>query len=385
MINDNNKESIQENDDLSEKEKEEAKQNGFILVGKTGTGKSTLLNALFNKVVAQAMDTGKSVTKVSKVYFYRLKTGKCVCLVDTPGLSDTEKLTKENIDKMHLDGITTTISNEKIHIKGILFLVNFQNKRFDADEQQALLSYNKLFPLKKFWSSLVIIYTHFFVDPNDDDDEEEMMSKRSITNSEIFNTIMDKVKEVSDVISYDDLKKKYFNSYSIASNNKKQKLNERTREELEVLFDELSKSDPLFNRVVIEHIQNHKWKDEKGKEFIGEVEIIGFYDLNNEPLKERINIMSQKEVIKETYYPPPNYNYTVYNAGYSSNGYLCYQSTSYKGKPNKVARTGGGGILGGLLGFGGTFLLATNPGGWALAAGAGIGLGIGALFGLFSK
>ena len=48
-----------------------------------------------------------------------------------------------------------------------------------------------------------------------------MMKKRTITNSEIFNTIMDKVKEVSDVISYDDLKKKYFNSYSIATNNKK--------------------------------------------------------------------------------------------------------------------------------------------------------------------
>ena len=379
------KEKTLENDDLNEKEKEEARQNGFILVGKTGTGKSTLLNAFFNKIVAQAEDTGQSVTKVSKVYFFRLKSGKCICLVDTPGLSDTEKLTKENIDKIHLDGITDIISKEKIHIKGILFLVNFQNKRFDADEQEALLSYNKLFPLKKFWSSLVIVYTHFYADPNEDDDEEEMMKKRSITNSEIFNTIMDKVKEVSDVISYDDLKKKYFNSYSKVTNNNKKKSNERTRDELENLFDELIKSDPLFNRVVIENIKNHKWKDENGKEFIGEVEIIGFYDLNDEPLKERMNIMSKKEVIKQTYYPPPSHNYTVYNAGYSSSGYLHYQSTSYKNKPNKVARTGGGGVLGSLLGVGGTIFLMANPGTLAIAAGAGIGLGIGALFGLFSS
>ena len=119
-MNDNNtinKEQTPQNDDLNEKEKEEARQNGFILVGKTGTGKSTLLNAIFNKIVAQAEDTGQSVTKVSKVYFFRLKSGKCICLVDTPGLSDTEKLTKENIDKVHLDGITDTISKEKIHIK----------------------------------------------------------------------------------------------------------------------------------------------------------------------------------------------------------------------------------------------------------------------------
>jgi hypothetical protein len=54
---------------------------------------------------------------------------------------------------MHLDGITKTISGEKIHIKGILFLINFQNKRFDADEQEALLNYNTLFPLKNFWKN----------------------------------------------------------------------------------------------------------------------------------------------------------------------------------------------------------------------------------------
>ena len=99
-----------------------------------------------------------------------------------------------------------------------------------------------------------------------------------------------------------------------------------------------------------------------------------------------MNIMNQKEVIKETYCPPKKYNYTVYNAGYSSSGNLCYQSTSYEKKPNKAARAGAGGVLGGVLGGGGV-LVATfsNPVGWAIAAGAGVGFGIGALFGLFSK
>ena len=40
---------------------------------------------------------------------------------------------------MHLDGITKTISGEKIHIKGILFLINFQNKRFDVAEQEGFI------------------------------------------------------------------------------------------------------------------------------------------------------------------------------------------------------------------------------------------------------
>ena len=65
---------------------------------------------------------------------------------------------------------------KKYILKEYYFQLIFKIRDF-ANEQEALLSYNKLFPLKKFWSSLVIIYTHFYEDPNEDDDEEEMMKK----------------------------------------------------------------------------------------------------------------------------------------------------------------------------------------------------------------
>ena len=133
-----------EHDNLSVEEKEQAKQNGFILVGKTGNGKTTLLNAIFNKVVGKAERIAAAVTKESTVYYYKLTNGKVVALIDTPGLGDTDKITIEDIDNKHLQGITKVISDEKIHIKGILFLVNFQKERFDSDEQNALLNYNLL-------------------------------------------------------------------------------------------------------------------------------------------------------------------------------------------------------------------------------------------------
>ena len=107
-----------------------------------------------------------------------------------------------------------------------------------------------------------------------------MIQKTNEANSEIFEKIMDKVKEVSDVISYEELQKKYFDSYSQANNNKKRKINAKNREELEILFEELIKNEPLFHQVEIKHLNNYKWK-EGNKEYIGEVEIIGFFDFNN--------------------------------------------------------------------------------------------------------
>jgi hypothetical protein len=347
-------------------------------------------------VVGKAMNTAISVTKSSTVYYYKLKNGRVITLIDTPGLGDTERTETENIDQIHLNGITKAISDENIHIKGILFLVNFQNKRFDADEQEALLNYNTLFPLKNFWKSLVVVYTHFYSDPNEDEDEEEMKTQRSISNGEIFEKMMEKVKGVSDVISYNDLKKKYFNSYSEANNNKKKKSNERTRDELEEIFDELSKNPPLFCQVEIQHIKNHKWS-ENGKDYIGEVEIIGFFDLNKKPIKERTNIIKKEEVIKQHCYPPPSYNFSVYNAARSSNGNIYYQRSEGTKKNSKFLQTSGGGILGGALGagvtFGGGFAYsaavlglsaASGPGAPFILAGAAVGLGIGTLFGLFS-
>ena len=386
-----------EHDKLTDEEKEKAKENGFILVGKTGTGKTTILNAIYNKIVGLAAKTGKSVTKISSVYYYKLKNGNVITLIDTPGLGDTERTENKNIDNIHLNGITDLISKQNIHIKGILFLANFQHPRFDADEQEALLNYNTLFPLKNFWKCLVIVYTHFYADQNEDIDEEEMKVQKAISNGEIFEKIMEKVKKVSDVISYNDLKIKYFNSYSNASNNRKKESNNRTREELEDIFNELSKNPPLFSQVEIQHIKNHKWTEEDGKEYFGEVEIIGFFDLNKKPIKERMNIIKKEEVKKEYKYPKPSYNCYVYSGARSSDGSIYYQRSEGTKNNSKYLKAGGGGIFGGTLGAGltagGGYALsslgligttAAIPGLNVIAVGTAIGLGIGAIFGLFS-
>ena len=73
------------------------------------------------------------------------------CIIDTPGLYDSEGREE---DKKQKNEIIQLISKEKIKIKGILFISNFQNERFDASEQDTLIQYNAIFPLKDFWKRI---------------------------------------------------------------------------------------------------------------------------------------------------------------------------------------------------------------------------------------
>ena len=50
---------------FTKKEWENARKNGFILVGKAGTGKSTLLSVLFNGEITKAKKSAFAVTKKS--------------------------------------------------------------------------------------------------------------------------------------------------------------------------------------------------------------------------------------------------------------------------------------------------------------------------------
>ena len=366
---------------MNSKEKEKARLNGFVLAGKTGAGKTTLLNAIFGKEVGRVERGLNSVTQESTVYYYKTQNGKCISLIDTPGLSDSNSLDKINIDFIHLENITEVISKENIRLKGILFLVNFQNERFDSDEQRALLRYNELFPLRRFWKNIIIIFTHNFGDP-DGDSKEEMKAQRDISNGNIFSKIMDKVKNVSDVIEYNELKIKYFNSYSPTKNDNQKKKNIIVRDELEKELNLLCETEPLFSQIEIIHAKNQKYKDEKtGKKYIVEYKIYGFFDLNgNKPLYEKKKIISQKEIESdEENLPAPDINVEVIKAKKDSEDNLNLETQ--KGDKNnsiylkyKGTKTGlgigsvGGAILGGILGFAG---VASLPA-------IGIGLGVAA-------
>ena len=369
---------------MNEKEKEQAKLNGFVLAGKTGAGKTTLLNAIFGKEVGKVERSLTSVTQNSQVFYYKMQNGKCISLIDTPGLSDSNVLENKNIDIIHLENITEVISKENIRLKGILFLVNFQNERFDSDEQKALMRYNQLFPLRRFWQNLIVIFTHHFADP-DGDTENEMRENRDKSNGKIFSNIMNKVKEVSDVIDYKELRVKYFNSYSPVKNDKQKIKNIKVRDDLEIDLDYLTNTEPLFSQIEIIHVKNQIIKDEKtGKKFITELEIYGFFDLNGKkPLYEKRKIISQVELTKENEeeLPAPEIDLKVINAQKDEKDHLhiktnkgTEENSNYiKYKGTKVG-LGVGGIGGAIVGG-----IAIGVGALAALPAVGVGLGIAAV------
>ena len=290
-------------ENFSEAELEEAKKNGFVLTGKTGAGKSTFINVLLGKETAKVERSSIRV-KEPQVYYHRLKNGKCISLLDTPGLSDTD-INEEDIDKKHLKNIEEIISKEKIHIKGMLFLVNFHEERFDGSEQEALLNYNKIFPLKKFWEHLVVIFTHWFPDPNGDS-LEEMIESRNESNGKLFKNLMEKVKDVSNVIDYKNLKFKYFNSYCPVKKDKQKEINEKNRDETEKLLDDFIKEEPLFCQIEIVEVKNEIIK-EKEKTYSVDYELVCYFDFNHAPLKTDRNVLRREELIenKESNKSPP--------------------------------------------------------------------------------
>lgn len=238
-----------EENSFTQKEILNSKENGFILAGKTGSGKTTLLNTIFGKNIGKVEKSSKSGTQESLIYYYKLENRKIISIIDTPGLSDTNQLNNSDIDidTSHLNGIVKLILNEGIIIKGILFVLNFQNERIDSDEQRVFLIFHKIFPSKTFWNNIIIIYTHYYSDPNGDS-KEEIKDIREETNKIIFENIIKSTKNESDIINYNDLFIKYYNSYFPVKNEKHKKNNLKVRNDIELILNEFYLKEPILSK-----------------------------------------------------------------------------------------------------------------------------------------
>lgn len=278
-----------------------AKENGFILVGKTGTGKTTLLNLLYGMDIGKVGYSSKSETSKSAAYYIKESEKFYYCIIDTPGLYDTYGL---KFDEKHLDATKELISKEDIKIKGILFLSNFQNERFDFSEMNSLIQYNALFPLKNFWRYIILIFTHYYGDPYGDNEDE--MKKSLFANlSESFKIIMNKVKKVSDSVKFEDINKLFINIYSKKKNEFQKKSNESFKKIVVNEIENYIKYKPMYNKLNIIHFK--KFKLEEKDQFLYDCDYYIYLNSNNKMINHQVMLRKQYKDNYENNYEK-NYN-----------------------------------------------------------------------------
>ncbi|MDZ7995775.1 MAG: GTPase [Nostoc sp. EfeVER01] len=107
-------------------------QCNILLVGKTGVGKSSLLNAVFTKKLAET-GTGKPITQYIKQY---IQPDCPITVYDSPGL----ELSGEVIQRLKKDVAALIADKRKLpienHIHFVWFCINNQSSRLENAEEE---------------------------------------------------------------------------------------------------------------------------------------------------------------------------------------------------------------------------------------------------------
>lgn len=136
----------------------------LVLIGLTGSGKSSLGNRMLGEKAFVSSDSMSSET--AKVSSYTAPWlgdsmhGLRVSITDTPGLGDSEGRNNEDLLQKIVDHHA---SNNQDNVHGFLFVMNVHNIRFDQQTQNMLRSIVSVIPEDQyddFWNHTIIVFTH---------------------------------------------------------------------------------------------------------------------------------------------------------------------------------------------------------------------------------
>ncbi len=154
--------------------KDTSKQNKIILlVGETGTGKTTLINAMVNYILdvkfedeiwyeiteEEARDQSESQTSEITMYeVYSEKTPVSLTIIDTPGYGDTRGLEKDTEVAMNLANLFQ--NNDGVReVDAVCFVIQASRNRLSDRQYYIISSVLSLFG-KDIVNNIVFLITH---------------------------------------------------------------------------------------------------------------------------------------------------------------------------------------------------------------------------------
>ena len=123
----------------------------LAFIGETGSGKSTAINNIVGKPVAEVAEGANAVTK--QVQIYDMENDLPIKVVDTRGLGDPDITDKEICKE-----IAATLEGARCKIHVLVYCISM-NKRFTALDKQMMQAITTIFG-HIIWSHAIILLTH---------------------------------------------------------------------------------------------------------------------------------------------------------------------------------------------------------------------------------
>ena len=156
-----------------------------VVIGNTGTGKSTLGNAMTNRKQFTTSGKCKSETKETSEA-YGFFGNQAVHVIDTPGFQDSSGNDQEHLNEM------TAFIRENEGVQAFVLVFNFVHPRIDRTIVNLIEMVNSMYKGKKVFEHVAVVWTHYFeylsqdVKNTTNDKREEFKEHvREITHSEV--------------------------------------------------------------------------------------------------------------------------------------------------------------------------------------------------------
>jgi predicted GTPase len=130
------------------------RQFTFLLIGRTGVGKSSIINSLMGEQVAPTDEFEPKTVTVDEYTFEH--NGHSFVLIDTPGLCDALPSSKHN--HKYMRKIADKLKSKQRDVDCVMYVTRLDDTRVLADEQYAIKFLTKKLG-KKFWKHAFIVFT----------------------------------------------------------------------------------------------------------------------------------------------------------------------------------------------------------------------------------